>query len=104
MRTNLVVPFSEKDEAKALGARWDPAKKLWYVDKVPDLAPFARWLSPAGATPSSSARSGPAKPPATTAAAEIKTGAGYLPLACDCLPWEGCEKCRSALSSRAWSP
>jgi hypothetical protein len=26
----LMVPFSEKDEAKRLGARWDAEKKLWY--------------------------------------------------------------------------
>ena len=26
-RTYLAVPFSEKDEAKALGARWDMAVK-----------------------------------------------------------------------------
>lgn len=25
---NLQVPFSQKDEAKALGARWDPVQKL----------------------------------------------------------------------------
>ena len=101
MRTNLVVPFSEKDEAKALGARWDPAKKLWYVDKVPDLAPFARWLS--GENPGPAGKAAPAKPRANGAAAEVRTGASYLPLSCDCLPWEGCEKCQSALSSRAWS-
>jgi ribonuclease HI len=27
----LTVPFSRKDEAKALGAKWDPAKKKWYI-------------------------------------------------------------------------
>jgi hypothetical protein len=26
----LSVPFSAKDEAKALGARWDATKKSWY--------------------------------------------------------------------------
>lgn len=30
-RLYLVVPLDEKDEAKALGARWDAALKLWYV-------------------------------------------------------------------------
>lgn len=28
MRTNLKVPFAEKDEAKKLGARWDAAENL----------------------------------------------------------------------------
>jgi ribonuclease HI len=27
----LNVPFAKKDEAKALGARWDPQKKKWYI-------------------------------------------------------------------------
>lgn len=27
----LEVPFKEKDEAKRLGARWDPNMKKWYV-------------------------------------------------------------------------
>ena len=43
MRVNLKVPFAEKDEAKKLGARWDAARKIWYVENKPDMAPFARW-------------------------------------------------------------
>ncbi len=31
MRTELDVPFSHKEEAKALGAKWDRTKKIWYV-------------------------------------------------------------------------
>jgi hypothetical protein len=27
----LYVPYDEKDEARALGARWDPSVKKWYV-------------------------------------------------------------------------
>ena len=30
-RFYLRVPFMEKDEAKKLGARWDPKKKKWYA-------------------------------------------------------------------------
>lgn len=29
MRYYLAVPYSEKDEAKALGAKWDWDKKKW---------------------------------------------------------------------------
>ncbi|MGH3569617.1 MAG: DUF5710 domain-containing protein [Pseudonocardia sp.] len=29
-RLYLDVPFAEKDDAKALGARWDPAEKRWF--------------------------------------------------------------------------
>ena len=40
----LNVPYAEKEAAKALGARWDPAKKKWYAPE--GLAPdeFSQWL------------------------------------------------------------
>ncbi len=41
----LNVPFAEKDAAKALGARWDPANKKWYIAADKDPAPFAKWQS-----------------------------------------------------------
>lgn len=44
MRLNLDVPPIENREAKAAGAWWDPTARTWYVDKVPSLAPFQRWL------------------------------------------------------------
>jgi hypothetical protein len=44
MRINLVTPFAEKDAVKALGARWDGAKKVWYIVDVSDLTPFTRWI------------------------------------------------------------
>ncbi len=31
-RIYLVVPFEKKDEVKALGAKWDPEKKKWYIN------------------------------------------------------------------------
>lgn len=31
MKIFLNVPFSEKDEAKALGAKWDSSEKKWYA-------------------------------------------------------------------------
>ncbi len=39
----LNVPYAQKDAAKALGARWEPAKKKWYVPAGKDLALFAQW-------------------------------------------------------------
>jgi hypothetical protein len=41
--TVLNVPFAEKDEAKQLGARWDPKRRKWYVPAGVDAAPFSRW-------------------------------------------------------------
>lgn len=95
MRTNLKVPFAEKDEAKKLGARWDAARKLWYVEGKADLTPFARW--------SPSPHDGAAAAPVAAKAAGRKmeasslviVGSGYraCPPVCECPPWEVCSRC-----------
>lgn len=45
MRVDLKVPFEERFKAKALGARWDVVKKIWYVIDPDNLEPFAQWIS-----------------------------------------------------------
>ena len=40
----LRCPFREKDDCKALGGRWDPDRKKWFVPEGTDLTPFKRWL------------------------------------------------------------
>ncbi|MBM5574127.1 DUF5710 domain-containing protein [Deefgea sp. CFH1-16] len=40
----LNVPFKEKDQAKALGARFNPELKQWYVPHGVDVTRFVRWL------------------------------------------------------------
>ena len=42
--TYLDVPFTQKDEAKALGARWDAGARKWYVPEGVELTPFNPWL------------------------------------------------------------
>jgi hypothetical protein len=49
-RIDLNVSFRDKDQAKALGARWDPGRKLWYVPNNVDSSPFSRWI-PAAESP-----------------------------------------------------
>ena len=46
--TFLEVPFAQQDQAKMLGARWDPLKKKWYVPDGLSLIPFKMWLSEDG--------------------------------------------------------
>ena len=41
---DLKVPYADKDEAKALGARWEPSRRCWYVPDGLDLQPFRRWI------------------------------------------------------------
>jgi hypothetical protein len=43
-RVILDVPYSEKDEAKELGAWWDPDLKKWFVPQGKDSRPFSRWF------------------------------------------------------------
>lgn len=43
MRYYLVVPFANKDEAKALGARWDGEKKKWYAPTGDVFEKTKRW-------------------------------------------------------------
>lgn len=43
-RHELKVPYSEKNQAKALGAEWDATRKVWHVALGVDLTPFERWL------------------------------------------------------------
>ena len=42
-RVYLDVPFDEKEQAKALGARWVSSRKAWYVPGGEDAMKFARW-------------------------------------------------------------
>lgn len=44
-RTYLAVPYTEKNEAKALGAKWDKEAKAWYAPEGVDVATsgLARW-------------------------------------------------------------
>ncbi|EAB6033390.1 DNA primase [Salmonella enterica] len=44
-RIDINVPYAEKDEAKMLGARWDPANKTWYVPDGVSIDHFLKWLS-----------------------------------------------------------
>ena len=98
MRIDLQVPYPEKDTAKALGARWDAAKRIWYVKDVSDLTPFSRWISDTKAvsegSSSGAARqsSGGGKIP-TVLTAGVVTGPAVVVPHCGCnvQPWEDCE-------------
>ncbi len=103
MRVDLVTPFTEKDAAKALGARWDANKRTWYVQNVADLTPFARWIperSAASAARAASAANVVSKPwpagAARVAAVAAARGTVTQSVAlrahcgCDVLPWEPC--------------
>ena len=98
MRINLVTPFAEKDAAKALGARWDSTRKLWYITGVSDLTPFARWLPDLDARAGVANGTAASQPGRTGRVAAQQSGGAVSTQAkvevphcgCDVLPWEDC--------------
>ena len=54
--TYISCPYDQKDDAKYLGALWDPTRKQWFVPVELDLQPFAHWLD--GGAPSGDAQYG----------------------------------------------
>jgi hypothetical protein len=94
MRVDLVVPFKEKDKAKALGARWDKGRMVWYVQDSTDLSQFERWLPGIAEFNRKGREAGqlsesriPVQP--TNSASNVQ--AGVSDCGCDALPWEHCE-------------
>ena len=43
-RLYLNCPFSQKEQCKALGGKWDPRRKQWYVPEGQSLRSFRRWF------------------------------------------------------------
>ncbi len=94
MRINLVTPFAEKEAVKALGARWDAAKKLWYITDVADLTPFMRWIpnTEAASQPSEGPAKSATKAPARRSEGVTTKSSVVVPhCGCQVLPWVDCE-------------
>ena len=95
MRINLVAPFTEKNAVKALGARLDATKKVWYITDVADLTPFLCWIPDLEKATDQSvgkATVGSAVAPIRRSEGVITTSAVEV-VCCDCkvLPWEDSE-------------
>lgn len=44
MRVDLKAKYEDRFKLKALGARWDDARRTWYVENVENLVPFLPWI------------------------------------------------------------
>ncbi|MEH6434267.1 DUF5710 domain-containing protein [Massilia sp. DD77] len=97
----LDVPYADKDGAKALGARWNPTRKRWYVPDGVAVEPFAKWLPKAGAAGAGGA--GGVKARVDAYAAKIVTGAHCFDYTHDCNPFEPCTVCEAALAGTDWA-
>lgn len=101
----LKVPFAEKDEAKALGARWNGERKSWYVPDGKPTEGFERWLPPGGAdfVPAKAASAPKAKPASVDSyVGKSVIGKLYQELPHDCNPFEACPVCAPALAASGW--
>jgi hypothetical protein len=98
--TFLNVPYAEKDEARALGARWNPGRKRWYVPTGVDLAQFEKWLDKSGAAAAEGGAAGSGRK--DSAVAKLAVGANYVELAHDCNPFEPCAICAAELAGSPW--
>jgi len=92
-KTYLNVPFAQKDEAKALGARWDAVQKKWFVPADKDVALFAKWQAESGAVESPRAKtsSSPISSSSKKSASGVKTHAtvkDFVAYAGDAPPWD----------------
>ena len=44
MRTNLNVPFGDRNKVKELGAQWDIARKVWHIENVENIKLILPWI------------------------------------------------------------
>jgi hypothetical protein len=100
--TFLNVPYAEKDQARELGARWNPTRKRWYVPNGVAIEPFERWLPKDGeAAPGPAA--GRTAASTDSRAAKLVTGTRYIEIDHACNPFEPCAQCAPVLAQSGWS-
>lgn len=74
----IEVPYKQKDEAKALGAKWDRQEQSWYVPAGVDAARFAEWALGAAKTAAGEAPPVPATAADSEPAPKLTEGRQYL--------------------------
>lgn len=101
----LTVPYAQKDEAKALGARWNPTRRRWYVPDGVATEQFAKWID--GAAPGDAPGAAAAAPARTgrvdSYQGKTVVGANYLDLDHACDPLQDCVECAERLAGTPWA-
>jgi len=41
----LNIPYADKEEAKALGCKWNPKRKKWFIENPTDITLYQKWCS-----------------------------------------------------------
>lgn len=98
----LDVPYAEKDGAKALGARWNPTRRRWYVPDGVAIEPFEKWLPKEGGGVPAPV-SGGAKGRVDAYVGKTVVGANCIEYTHDCNPFEACPGCEAALAGSEWA-
>ncbi|SFB85799.1 DUF5710 domain-containing protein [Massilia yuzhufengensis] len=98
----LTVPYAEKDEAKALGARWNPTKRRWYVPDGVATAAFAKWAAQGAEAVTGSGGGAPSGGRVDSYQGKTVVGTNYVALDHACNPFEPCAQCSTALAGTAW--
>jgi hypothetical protein len=101
----LKVPFSEKDKAKALGARWNSERKAWYVPDGKDITPFKQWHTASESINAPSPALGSVKKMASGVnehTGKLVVGEHYIELNHDCSPFIECLECKPLLDASGW--
>lgn len=91
----LDVPYAEKDDAKALGARWNPTRRRWYVPDGVATEAFEKWLPKGGSTGANGR--------VDAYAGKTVIGANCIDYTHDCNPFEACAVCEAALAGTDWA-
>lgn len=97
----LNVPYAEKDAAKALGARWNPTRRRWYVPDGAATEPFAKWIDGAAAEGAPAAAARPGR--VDSYQGKTVVGANYVELEHDCNPLAPCPVCGAQLAGTPWA-
>ena len=70
-RVDLLVPYVEKEDAKALGARWDKDRKVWFAPPGVDPSTLGRWLPKGFTPPTAEEPTSPSEPERGTALIDL---------------------------------
>ena len=95
----LTVPYAEKDAAKALGARWNPTRRRWYVPDGAATEPFAKWIDGSAVPEAAPAKAGRVD----SYQGKTVVGIHYVELVHDCDPMQTCPDCTQKLAGTPWA-
>jgi hypothetical protein len=101
----LKMPYAEKDQAKALRARWNNDRKTRYVAHGQPSAPFEKWLIRplGGQAPSNAGVAKENRPKVDSYSGAPVVGEHYVKLEHDCNPYVECAECLPLLQRTGWA-